>query len=111
MTITHVIPQTLFSTWISSLFLTFSESCIKIQVKPANSEYTILKDLICRQSAYFDAMFKYNFKEGNEQVAILEEIEGVISTQSVEALLHWLSTHKINQLTSMQRLPEIKFQP
>jgi len=40
-------------------------------------------------------MFNGDFKEGQQQTATLEEIEGVVSVQSVEAFLLWLYTHKI----------------
>ncbi|KAJ5797661.1 uncharacterized protein N7503_006957 [Penicillium pulvis] len=40
-------------------------------------------------------MFEGKFKEGQEQTAILEEIEGVISVQSLEAFLQWIYLHKI----------------
>lgn len=41
-------------------------------------------------------MFKGKFKEGQEQTTILEEIDGVISIQSLEAFLQWIYLHKID---------------
>ena len=35
-------------------------------------------------------MFENEFKEGQKQTATLEEIEGVVSARSLEALLQWL---------------------
>jgi hypothetical protein len=35
-------------------------------------------------------MFENEFKEGQEQKATLDKVEGVVSTQSLEALLQWL---------------------
>lgn len=65
---------------------------VKIQVKPSNREYTVSKILLCEQSPYFATMFKDDFKKGKEHTAILEVIEGVVSTRSVEALLQYLYT-------------------
>lgn len=40
-------------------------------------------------------MFEGEFKEGQQQIATLEEVDGVVSVQSVEALLLWLYTRTI----------------
>ena len=40
-------------------------------------------------------MFKGEFKEGQQQTAILEDIEGIVSVQSLEAFLQWLYLRRI----------------
>lgn len=40
-------------------------------------------------------MFEGEFKEGQQQTAILEDIEGIVSVQSLEAFLQWLYLRKI----------------
>ena len=57
----------------------------------AGPTFTVSKELICKRSTYFAAMFAADaFKEGKENSTILEEIDGVVSSQSVGALLQWL---------------------
>jgi hypothetical protein len=40
-------------------------------------------------------MFEGEFKEGQQQTAILEDIEGIVSVQSLEAFLQWLYLRRI----------------
>ena len=47
---------------------------------------TVSKDLLCRESTYFSAMFEDGFKEGQQLQGILEDREGVVSVQSLEIL-------------------------
>jgi len=54
------------------------------------AEFCIPKALICKQSLYFAAMFEGNFKEGEEQLAVLEEEEDVVSARSFSMLVQWL---------------------
>ncbi|KAE8320740.1 hypothetical protein BDV39DRAFT_211390 [Aspergillus sergii] len=61
---------------------------VKIQIGSAT--YDVSKALICKYSPYFAAMFDGKFKEGEEQSAVLEEAEGVVSNQSFQLLLQWL---------------------
>ncbi|KGO54721.1 Uncharacterized protein PEX2_072040 [Penicillium expansum] len=53
-------------------------------------EYTVSKELLCAESPVFTAMFEGPFREAQEQTVNLEEMEGVISQRSLEALLQWL---------------------
>ncbi|CAI7621442.1 unnamed protein product [Penicillium glandicola] len=53
-------------------------------------EYTISKGLLCAESPVFTAMFKCRFCEAQQQTVDLEEMEGVITTRSLEALFQWL---------------------
>lgn len=69
---------------------------VKIRIKSSDYEYRVSKDLLCRESTYFSAMFESEFKEGQQLTAILEDIEGVVSVQSLEALLQWIYLRKIN---------------
>lgn len=40
-------------------------------------------------------MFEGNFAEGEQQVATLEEVEGVVSVRSFEALIQWIYLRKV----------------
>ncbi|KAJ5998656.1 hypothetical protein N7451_006466 [Penicillium sp. IBT 35674x] len=66
-----------------------------IRIKPSDLEYRVSKEVLCKESTYFSAMFEGKFREGQEQTTTLEEIEGVVSVQSLEAFLQWLCLRKI----------------
>ncbi|KAJ5977041.1 hypothetical protein N7501_000383 [Penicillium viridicatum] len=68
----------------------FHGPLVKIHIQPSNREYTVPKNLLCGESPVFLAMFEGSFRESQEQTATLQEMEGVISVQSIEALLQWL---------------------
>ncbi|OQE17466.1 hypothetical protein PENFLA_c024G04641 [Penicillium flavigenum] len=74
----------------------FHGPLVKIRIEPSNREYTVSKTLLCNESPVFSAMFKGNFRESQEETATLQEMEGVVSTQSIEALLEWLYLRTIN---------------
>lgn len=59
------------------------------------TKYTVSKRLLCEESPYFSAMFEGEFSEGQQQTATLEELEGVVSVRSLEALLQWLYLRKV----------------
>ncbi|KAJ5791731.1 uncharacterized protein N7518_008742 [Penicillium psychrosexuale] len=63
---------------------------VKIRIQSIGCEYTISKGLLCAESPVFTAMFEGHFREAQEQTVDLEEMEGVVSKQSLEALLQWL---------------------
>ncbi|RJE19205.1 hypothetical protein PHISCL_08461 [Aspergillus sclerotialis] len=63
---------------------------VKIRIDPTGREYNVSKDLLCKQSSYFAAMFGTRFSEGKGLSATMEEIEGVVSVESFESLLQWL---------------------
>ncbi|KAJ5902884.1 hypothetical protein N7495_003412 [Penicillium taxi] len=63
---------------------------VKIRISSSDYEYEISKYLLCKDSTYFTAMFEGNFVEREQQVASLEEVEGVVSVRSFEALIQWL---------------------
>ncbi|KAJ5721102.1 uncharacterized protein N7483_009036 [Penicillium malachiteum] len=63
---------------------------IKIKLKPSNHEYTISKDLLCAELPVFSAMFKGHFLESQTMEVELEELEDVVTSQSVQALIQWL---------------------
>lgn len=73
----------------------YSEPYVKIRLEPSSREYNLPKALLCRQSEYFAGMFEGDFKEGIEQSTTLEEIDGVVSTRSLEMLVQWLYVGKI----------------
>ncbi|CAG8177605.1 unnamed protein product, partial [Penicillium salamii] len=68
---------------------------VKIQISSSDHEYEISKYLLCKDSTYFTAMFEGNFAEGEQQVATLEEVEGVVSVRSFEALIQWIYLRKV----------------
>ncbi|KAL2824206.1 hypothetical protein BDW59DRAFT_172953 [Aspergillus cavernicola] len=63
---------------------------VKIRINPSDNEYTISKSLLCTESPVFSAMFEGKFLESQQQTATLDEMEGVVSVRSVEALFQWL---------------------
>ncbi|KAJ5938205.1 hypothetical protein N7454_004547 [Penicillium verhagenii] len=73
----------------------YHNACVTIRISSSDYEYKVSKDLLCRESTYFTAMFEGKFKEGVQQTAILEEVKGIVSVQSLEALLQWLYLGKI----------------
>ncbi|EFW15376.1 hypothetical protein D8B26_008067 [Coccidioides posadasii str. Silveira] len=59
-------------------------------IKIGPTAYDVSKTLLCSRSPYFAGMFNGKFKEGQEQSAVLEEIEGVVSNRSFRLFLQWL---------------------
>ncbi|KAE8357037.1 hypothetical protein BDV28DRAFT_144700 [Aspergillus coremiiformis] len=59
------------------------------------ASFEVSKTLLCKRSAYFEAMFNGNFKEGDDQSAEMEEVEGVVSVRSFHLLLQWLYLGRI----------------
>ncbi|KAJ5651577.1 uncharacterized protein N7484_005300 [Penicillium longicatenatum] len=78
-----------------SIIPLYHNACVIIGVNPSDYSYTVSKDLLCRESKYFSAMFEGRFKEGQQQTTTLEEVEGVVSVQSLEAFLQWLYLGRI----------------
>ncbi|KAJ6125293.1 hypothetical protein N7471_012610 [Penicillium samsonianum] len=76
-----------FATSIVSLF---HGPLVKIRLEPSNREYTVSKNLLCAESPVFSDTFEGSFSESKKQTAILQEMEGVVSVRSVEALIQWL---------------------
>ncbi|KAJ5244309.1 hypothetical protein N7489_004405 [Penicillium chrysogenum] len=74
----------------------FHGPLVKIRIEPSNREYTVSKTLLCNESPVFSAMFKGNFRESQEETATLQEMDGVVSIQSIEALLQWLYLRTIH---------------
>lgn len=81
--------------FLSSVLPLFHGPFVKIRIDSSDIEYTVSKPLLCRESTYFSAMFDGEFSEGQEQTATLEEIEGVVSARSLEALLQWLYLRRV----------------
>ncbi|CZT10229.1 uncharacterized protein RAG0_14761 [Rhynchosporium agropyri] len=85
-----------FETFAKSLPPLFCGPEVAIRIGSASHTYRFPKELLCSQSTYFAAMFKEaQFKEGVEQSATLEEMDGVISTQSFEMLVQWVCLGRI----------------
>ncbi|CAI7608913.1 unnamed protein product [Penicillium viridicatum] len=63
---------------------------VKIRIEPSNREYTVSKNLLCSESPVFSAMFQGSLRESEEHTATIQEIPGVLSIESFEALLQWI---------------------
>ncbi|KAJ5466443.1 hypothetical protein N7530_010230 [Penicillium desertorum] len=68
----------------------YQDSLVKIRIESVGCEYTVSKELLCSQSPVFTAMFEGGFREAQQQTVDLEEMEDVVSKQSLEALFQWL---------------------
>lgn len=55
----------------------------------------VSKDLLCRESPYFAVIFDGKFSEIKKETAMLEDIEGVVSEQSLAAFIQWLYTRTV----------------
>lgn len=66
-----------------------------IFVGSPDNKYTLPKALLFLRSSYFEAMFKGGVKEGVEQTAILELIDGVVSVRAFESLVLWICVGRI----------------
>jgi hypothetical protein len=62
---------------------------VTIRIMPTNRSYTLSKDLLCTQSAYFKAAFEGNFQEAQNQTLSLTEMDDVVSIQGFEMLIQW----------------------
>ncbi|RAK94916.1 uncharacterized protein BO80DRAFT_450689 [Aspergillus ibericus CBS 121593] len=69
-----------------------AEVTIHLGKKPTQHTYIVPKHILCKQSSYFACLFNGRFREGEEQVAELTEIDGVLSVRSFEMVLQWLCT-------------------
>ncbi|KAL2857244.1 hypothetical protein BJY01DRAFT_136944 [Aspergillus pseudoustus] len=66
-----------------------------VTIAIGDKELKVSKDLLCQHSSYFTAMFDGHFKESKEQLAVMAEIEGVVSVRSFKILLQWIHTGHI----------------
>ena len=68
----------------------FSGPQVAIRIGDDGPTYHISKEVLCTKSPYFSAMFASgHFKEGREDAAVLQEIEGVVTPGSFQALVQW----------------------
>ncbi|KAH6672560.1 hypothetical protein B0J14DRAFT_75838 [Halenospora varia] len=75
----------------------YSGSLVTISVGKDGPKHKVLKALICDKSPYFAAMFAEGaFKEGEDQEATLELVEGVVSETSLSMLIQWLYTGMVS---------------
>ncbi|CRL26906.1 BTB/POZ fold [Penicillium camemberti] len=74
----------------TSILPLFHGPLVNIHIQPSNRKYTVSKSLLCTESEVFTSMFQGSFRESQEQTATLQEIDGVLSIQSFEALLQWI---------------------
>lgn len=59
-------------------------------------EYKVSKALLCKASPVFSRMVERRWKEKRDYILTLEEIKGVVTSQSLEALLQWLYLQVFN---------------
>ncbi|KAJ5628274.1 hypothetical protein N7490_010502 [Penicillium lividum] len=89
------LPEASAKEFAVTLLPLYRHPTVKIQISSSDHKYEISKYLLCKDSTYFTAMFEGNFAEGEQQVATLQELEGVVSVQSFEALIQWLYLRRI----------------
>ena len=85
----------------------FSGPQVSIRIGDDGPTHKVSKDLICKQSPYFAAMFNGNFKEGETQETILTETYGIVSNSSLQSLIQYLYRGKVAftlQLSSKDEL-------
>ncbi|KAJ5741203.1 uncharacterized protein N7511_008520 [Penicillium nucicola] len=63
---------------------------VKIRIDFSDHEYTVSKGLLCAESSYFSAILEKQDPGSQQQTATLSKVEGIVSRQSVEALIQWL---------------------
>lgn len=68
---------------------------VKIRVTPSDDEYNVSKPLFCKESSYFAAMFEREFTEGQTQTVDMKELDGLVSSQSITALIQWLYHRRV----------------
>jgi len=68
---------------------------VTVCIGSTSQEFKFPKALLCKQSPYFAATFNGKFKEGKEQSTTLEEINGVVSTQSFQMLAQWICLGRV----------------
>ncbi|KFY69217.1 hypothetical protein V496_00426 [Pseudogymnoascus sp. VKM F-4515 (FW-2607)] len=84
-----------FDDFAASLLPLYVGPLVTIRIGSATPEYKLPKALLCKQSSYFASMFNGNFKEGEEQSATLEEIDGVVSAGSFQMLAQWVCVGRV----------------
>ncbi|KAJ5177270.1 uncharacterized protein N7482_003147 [Penicillium canariense] len=89
------LPETSAKEFAATLLPLYHGPTVKIRISSSDHEYEISKHLLYKESIYFTTMFESNFAEGQQQVATLEEVEGVVSVRSFEALIKWLYLRRI----------------
>ncbi|KAL5344258.1 hypothetical protein ACLOAV_010762 [Pseudogymnoascus australis] len=84
-----------FDDFAASLLPLYVGPWVTIRIGSASPEYKLPKALLCKQSPYFASMFNGKFKEGEEQSATLEEIDGVVSARSFQMLAQWVCLGRV----------------
>lgn len=67
----------------------------RVTISIEDHEYRLPKALLCGQSPYFQAAFEGGFKEGEEQKMELTKDEDVVSPQSFQFLVQWLTLGRV----------------
>ncbi|TVY15164.1 hypothetical protein LARI1_G008224 [Lachnellula arida] len=97
-----------YDDFMKSLLPMFSGPQVTIRVGENGPAYHISKNILCTNSPYFSAMFAAgHFKEGAEDSAVLEEIEGVVTPGSFQALVQWLYRGRVTFPVSLEPKEEI----
>ncbi|OBT60688.1 hypothetical protein VE03_09991 [Pseudogymnoascus sp. 23342-1-I1] len=107
-----VILDIKFDEFVKSILPLYAGASVTIYVGSQDHKYTLPKNLLCKQSPYFSAMFTGGFKEGEQQTATLELVDGVVSVRSFEMLAQWLCIGRIvfKEYTSEVSTPEASTQ-
>ncbi|KFY53479.1 hypothetical protein V496_07539 [Pseudogymnoascus sp. VKM F-4515 (FW-2607)] len=84
-----------FDGFAKSILPLYGGVSVTIYVGSQEHKYTLPKALLCKQSPYFSAMFKGEFKEREEQAATLELVDGVVSVRAFEMLAQWLCIGRV----------------
>lgn len=68
-------------------------------------KFSVSKEILCRASPSFLKGLNSGFKEGLSQIVTLEEMKGVITERSLEALIQWIYTARIKFNTEDVKSP------
>ncbi|CAG8111081.1 unnamed protein product [Penicillium nalgiovense] len=80
----------------ASLLPLYRGPTVRVQIESSDHEFEVSKQLLCKESTYFRAMFEGNFAEEQQQLATMKEVEGVVSVRSFEALMQWLYIRRVH---------------
>ncbi|KAJ5882782.1 uncharacterized protein N7473_011044 [Penicillium subrubescens] len=78
------------SEFVANVLPLYCGPYVRLQVASSDREYTVSKSLLCTMSPYFSALLEGPILETQHSVFTLQKVEGVVSDQSLEALIQWL---------------------
>ena len=75
---------------------------VKLRISSSEKEWDVSVTLLGESSSYFAKMFQGDrFIEGKEREATLEEMDGVVSTRSLQHLLEWVYMDRLSFTSEM----------